>query len=354
MASNYPVLSEMFRFFWSPGRFLLLPFLLVFLLDNSYAQPKRYSFSQQKMGGPFNIILYADDSIRAEAVALNCFLLTDSLVSIFSDYLDSSELNRLSASAGRFNQPFIVSPALLDILLIAQRAWLLSQGSFDITLGPLTRLWRKARKENKWPSAQQISEKLALTGFDKVSIDSQNRVVLLKKPGMLLDLGGIAQGYIAQQVINRIKLSGLNTALVDVSGDICTLGKPPLKNGFVIAVNLPEQTDQLMPKHLLINNLSVTTSGDTYQYLLHGGKKYSHVLNPATGLGLTNSRNVTVIAGDGTTADWFTKACSLLPLPAAKKLAKTLHAEFMIAEVKNNRLVTYQSENFASYWQVNE
>jgi FAD:protein FMN transferase len=344
----------MFRFLWASGPWLLLYLLLFFLPDNCYAQPKRYSFAGQKMGGPFNIILFAEDSARASAVALNCFLLTDSLVEIFSDYSDSSELNRLSASAGHFNQPFIVSPALLDILLIAQRAWLLSQGSFDITLGPLTRLWRKARKENSWPSAQQISEKLALTGFDKISIDSQNHVVLLKKTGMLLDLGGIAQGYIAQQVINRIKSMGLTTALVDVSGDITTLGKPPGRNGFTIAINLPEQTDRLMPKHLLINNLAVTTSGDAYQYLLHDGKKYSHVLNPATGLGLTNSRNVTVIAGDGTTADWFTKACSLLPLPAAKKLAKTLHAEFMIAEIKNNRLITHQSENFASYWQPSE
>lgn len=322
----------------------------LFIQYNIYAQPNRYSFSMEKMGSPFNIILYAEDSTAAKMIAANCYALTDSLVNIFSDYIDSSELNRLCANAGHFNSPFPVSPALYDILSIAQTAWQKSSGSFDITLGPVTQMWRKARKEKSWPSNNLVAENLSLTGFDKVFMDPKNHLVVLKKPGMKIDLGGIAQGYIAQKVINRMQQKGVTIALVDVSGDITAIGSPPGTKGWTIGVNLPEQGHELLNKFLLVSNKAVTTSGDTFQYMLHDGKKYSHVVDPATGYGLTSRRNVTVIASDGTTADWLTKACSILPLPAAKKLAKELGAAFMIAEIKDENLKVHQTRNFRQYW----
>lgn len=303
------------------------------------------------MGSPFAIILYATDSTVAQSAATDAFKLVDSLVQIFSDYIDSSELNRLCINGAPGHPDFIASPALFDILTKAAQAYRLSEGAFDISLGPLSRLWRKARKEQTWPDEDTVTARKALTGFEKISLHPSNRAVNLAIPGMQLDLGGIAQGYIAENVIHRIASRGISIALVDISGDIIAIGAPPGKSGWSVGINLPESTSRLLPKRLLILNKAVTTSGDVYQYLLHDGKKYSHIIDPKTGYGITTRKNVTVIAGDGTTADWLTKAVSLLPLRKAKRLARQLQAEFLISTIKNNKLVTHQTKHFDAYFE---
>lgn len=323
-------------------------FLLVGLAG--YAQPKRFTFSQPKMGSPFNIIFYSTDTIQANTIASQCFQLVDSFVIIYSDYLDSSELNRLCATSGKTDNPVTVSPALFDILLLSKTAYEKSDGTFDITLGPLTKLWRKARKENIFPGDKMVKEKLALTGFTKIKLDTATRGVQLLQPGMQLDLGGIAQGYIGQQVIDFLKTKNIVDALVDVSGDIVTIGAPPGTKGWTVGINVPEKTDELQKRNLLISNKAVTTSGDVYQHIDHDRKRYSHIVDPRTGYGITSQKNVTVIANDGTTADWLTKACSILSARKAKKLAYSLQAEVLIAQIKNGKLVFHKTHGFGKYW----
>ena len=322
--------------------------LLVFC--SSHAQLQRMSFTRAKMGSPFTIIVYTHDAAAATNTVNRAFAMVDSLVNIFSDYIDSSELNRLCASAGSTRPAFHCSKALFDILMQSAAAWEKSEGRFDITLGPVTRLWRKARKEKKFPEPAMVQQQLALTGFNKIKLDTVLHTAQLQQAGMQLDLGGIAQGFIAQQVINYLGSLQIENALVDVSGDIVCRGKPPGSNGWTVAVNFPESSAALLPKQLLISNTAVTTSGDVYQYMEHEGKRYSHIVDPATGYGITSQRNVTVIAADGTLADWLTKACSLLPLAKAKKLARKLHAEVLITTLKKGKLVAHMSKGFAAYW----
>ncbi len=329
-------------------------FLFVFLVAVTFvctAQLKRYSFSHPKMGSPFTIIFYTTDSAKAGIIASLCYQRVDSLVNIFSDYIDSSELNRLCASANDAHKNFIVSPALFDILWLSKSAYEKSKGSFDITLGPVTRLWRKARKEHRFPEDSLVKLKLATTGFDKIKMDSNSHVVSITKPGMQLDLGGIAQGYIAQKTIDFLKSNEIDCALVDVSGDIVCIGKPPGSKGWKVGINVPESEHRLLNNILQLSNLAVTTSGDVYQYMEHNGKRYSHIINPTTGYGITSRRNVTVIAADGTTADWFTKACSLLSIAASRKLAAELKVEFLIAEIISGKIVFHATKGFGRYWE---
>jgi len=329
--------------------YFLTAFACYFFLC-SHAQLQRFSYTAPKMGSPFTIIFYAGDSAEAAAIANNCFGLVDSLVNILSDYIDSSELNRLCARAGKSG--FICSPVLFDILLQSKQAYKKSMGSFDITLGPVTRLWRKARKEKIFPNPALVKDKLALTGFNKIQMDSITHTVSLQQAGMQLDLGGIGQGYIAQQVINYLKSRHIKNALVDVSGDIVCIGMPPGTKGWTVAVNLPESENELLPKLLLITNKAVTTSGDVYQYMEHDGKRYSHIVDPATGYGITSQRNVTVITADGTTADWLTKACSILSIAKAKKLANSLDAALLIVEMRKGKLIFHTSKGFEKYWKT--
>lgn len=309
----------------------------LFFCFSATAQVKRYTFSQPKMGSPFGIILYAPDSVTATTAAQQSFALVDSLNTIFSDYADSSELNKLSATAG--SDSFVrVSPLLYKIIFDSKKSWKKSKGAFDITIGTLSHLWRTARREKRFPAPDEIQVAKSKTGFEKVIIDTLNLRVKLLQKGMQLDLGGIAKGFIAQQVIDFLLSKNITSALIDAGGDIACSNAPPEKNGWTIGINIPEQTDELLNNTITLNNKSVATSGDVYQYMEHNGKKYSHIIDPQTGYGVTFQRNVTVIANDGATADWLATACSILPVKKAKRLAKQYKASLIIATIHNGKV----------------
>ena len=320
---------------------------LVFAAD---AQMTRFSFTESKMGAPFTIVFYSKDSVQAVSIAKRCFVLVDSFNFIFSDYIDTSELSNLSKTAGVNSMPVKLSPALYDILIQSKKAYELSEGAFDITMGPLSKLWRKARKQQLFPTDSKISTIRNLIGFNKLIFDTLNYTVRLTQPGMQLDLGGIAQGYVAQKVIDFLLSQGIDHALVNASGDIVMSGAPVNKDGWVVGVNLPEKTDELLNQKLILKNRAVTTSGDAYQFIEKDGIRYSHIINPITGYGVTFHRNVTVIAADGTTADWLATACSILSLKKAKKLASILGAELLITELKRGRLKLNSTRGFRFFW----
>jgi len=325
---------------------------LLFISGYCHAQLQRFHFSQPKMGSPFNLIFYANDSTRANVLAAKCFQLVDSLNVIFSDYLPTSELSKLSATAGKESKPVPVSPAMMDILLRSKKAYQQSNGAFDVTIGPLIKVWRQARKEKTFPDDTIIKKILPLVNFNNIHIDTIHQTVLLTKRGMQLDVGGIAKGYTAQQVINLLKQNGITQALVDAGGDIAASGAPPNTNGWSIGINVPETEDDLLSKKIVLHDMAVATSGDVYQYIEHNGKKYSHITDPRTGYGVTLQRNVTVIAKDGATADWLATACSILPIKEAKKLATSMHAQLLIATTKEDHILFYFTKGFTNYLSV--
>ena len=311
-------------------------------------QKKKYHFSENKMGSPFNIILICDDSLKARQLAKASFLLVDSLVNILSDYDSTSELSRISANAGKGPQQ--VSSIMWNMLEKSKRCYEISNGSFDISIGALSHLWRKARKQKMFPDSTSITEARKKTGLDKMILEPVHHRVTLKEEGMILDMGGIGQGFIAQQVMDYLSKKGIKQALVDVSGDIVVSDAPDGTDGWTIGINLPEATDDLLPRKLLLHNTAVTTSGDAYQFIEHDGKKYSHIIDPRTGYGISSQRNVTVIASNGTDADWLTKACSILPIAEARKVVTTMNADFLITELVNGKVIYHQTKGFSKYW----
>jgi thiamine biosynthesis lipoprotein len=333
------------------ARIFAVSFFLLTTVNGS-AQLERFSFTESKMGSPFNIVFFCDDSVQAAHLAKQCFKLVDSFVFIFSDYIDSSELSRLSAAAGVDARPVAVSPALYDILLLSKNAFVKSDGAFDITIGPLTKYWRRARKTKEFPTDEAVQSKRKLTGFNKMIIDTISKKVTLTQVGMQLDLGGIAQGYIAQKIIDLLYNQHVNHALVNVSGDIVMNDAPPGVKGWTVGINVPETMDELLSRNLLMHNMAVTTSGDAYQFIEHNGKRYSHIIDPRTGYGVTSQRNVTVIAKDGTTADWLATACSILDIKKAKKLATQMNADVLIAEIKRGKVILHATKGFSKYWKA--
>lgn len=328
---------------------ILLVTMLLSNLFSAISQYKKYNFQQPKMGSPFNIILYAEDSINAAHAAQQAFLQIDTLNQVYSDYLPNSELNQLCSTAGSGNW-VTVSPILYSILVKAKAAGKESKGSFDITMSPVIRIWRNARRLKMLPSKDSIRLAMQKVGYRLIDIDTLNRMARLTKPGMQLDLGGIAKGETGQRVINRLTKMGFPYALIDAGGDIVAGSTPANIPGWKIAINLPE-SEELMDRQLLMTNAAVTTSGDLYQYLEVDGVRYSHIIDPATGWAVTNNRNVTVIATEGINADWLTKACTILPIKQALKLVgKYPGAQVQIAINKNQKIHFYRSRGFAAYF----
>ena len=301
------------------------------------------------MGSSFNIIFYHTDSAEAVVIAKQCFLIVDSINNIFSDYSTESEVGKLALQT---NQPVIkVSDELFSMIVRSKDAWKRSGKTFDITIGALTQLWRTAKKENRFPSEAEIKAAKDLIGFKNIIINERSKTISFKKQGIRLDFGGIVPGYAAQRVIDFLKTKNINIALVDASGDIVMGDAPPGKDGWTIGVNLPENEKEIWDKKLELKNFAVSTSGDVYRYLIHNGIKYSHIIDPKTGYGLTSHRNVTVITKYGADADWLATACSILPIKKAMALAKKEHAGILIATLKDEKITIYKSKGLDKYFQ---
>ncbi len=314
------------------------------------AQYHKYTFSQPKMGSPFNLSIYGTDSTATALAAMQAFAFIDTLNEIYSDYLPYSELSLLCATAGT-GKWVAVSEPLFSIVQKAVAASKVSRGTFDITISPVVRLWRQGRKEKKLPDSSSINTALQRCGYKKIRLDNKHRSILLSVNGMQLDLGGIAKGETAQRVINKLAVMGYPYALIDAGGDIVAGDVPPGVQAWRIGINMPESED-LMEKKLLLQNVAVTTSGDLYQYVDFEGKRYSHIVDPRTGWAITNTRNVTVISADGTDADWLTKACSILPVKKALQLVqKFKHTEVQIATLQNGTPVFYRTKGFVRYFE---
>ncbi len=272
---------------------------------------KRYEFSHRQMGTVFRVVMYAPDAKQAHRAAQAAFARIDRLNAVLSDYDPRSELSRLSATAGT-GRWVPLSRDLWCVLAFSQRLARQSGGAFDVTVGPVVRLWRRARRQHRLPKPQRLHEALAAVGWEKLQLDRCRRAALLRSSGMRLDLGGVAKGYAVQQALGVLRRHGIHRALVDGGGDLALGGPPPGRRGW--RVLLAPESPQVggKPQYLELACCAVATSGDAFQHVVIGGRRYSHIVDPRSGIGLTTPSTVTVIAPDGMTADALATALSVL------------------------------------------
>jgi FAD:protein FMN transferase len=262
------------------------------------------------MGVPFRIVLYARDEARAKAATEAAFARVSQLNAILSDYDTDSELNRLSRTAGQ-DQWVELSEDLWRVLIEAQNMAHRSYGAFDVTVGPCASLWRKARRERKMPDEAKLSAARAAVGYQKLLLDYNSPAAKLLVPGMKLDLGGIAKGYAVDEAMKVLRSYGIQRALVAAAGDIAVSRPPPGKSGWRIELPSLDETNA-PPQFISLHDGAVSTSGDTFQFVELDGKRYSHIIDPRTGIGLTDHSVVNIIAPDCTTADSLATAISVL------------------------------------------
>lgn len=252
------------------------------------------------------ITLYAPERSIAERACRSAFDRIAQLEDLMSDYRKDSELMRLCAQAG--GPPVRVSEELYFVLKRAQELARRTDGAFDVTVGPFVQLWRRARRTGQFPTQAEIDEARRYVGYEKMVLNDAERTVQLLVPGMRLDLGGIAKGYALDCALRVLNAHGVRHALLEAGGDIVAGLAPPGTAGWRIEVAnaSPER------RWVTLALGAISSSGDTEQYMEYQGKRYSHIVHPRTGWGLTTRVAATVIARDGITSDSLATALCVL------------------------------------------
>ena len=335
------------------GKHLTLSLLIVLAgmaTVNAWEEPTltRYSFSEPHMGTTFKIVLYAADEAAGKKAAQAAFARIAELNKILSDYQADSELMQLCKKAG--GDPVSVSVDLFKVLQEAEKIAKISDGAFDVSISPVVRLWRKAKRTGKIPPPHELKKALALVNYRNIRLDEKQRTVQLLLAGMLIDLGGIAKGYAADAALLVLRHHGITRALVAAGGDIAIGDPPPDAAGWKIGI-APLKDPQGDPSHfVLVKNAGVSTAGDLHQYVEIDGQRYSHIVDPKTGLGLTGRRSVTIIAPNCTTSDAWDTTCCILGVERSLQLieANADLAGLLVFE-SDGKVVTTPTKRFGQY-----
>jgi thiamine biosynthesis lipoprotein len=278
----------------------------------------RFEFGQTEMAVPIRIVLYAPDNATAAAAARAAFRRFHDLGAVCSDYDAASELRQLCEHSSP-GKPIQVSTDLWRVLVRARELSQRSEGAFDVTVGPLTLLWRNARRTKELPSPASIAAAREKVGYRLMRLDAGRQTVELLKPGMRIDLGGIAKGYAVDEAMAAIRASGITRMMVEAGGNIGLGDPPPERSGWRIGI-APPDVGQPPRQYVLLARAAVSTSGDLWQHATIAGVRYSHHIDPKTGIPLTGRMSVTVVGPDGLSTDGLSSAALILGSEKGMKL----------------------------------
>lgn len=282
---------------------------------------QRQEFFHPQMGTLFQVILYAKDTVQGHAIAQQVFARIDSLNATFSDYLENSEISRLSVSAGT-GQKIKVSREMWRLLHISQKISRASDGAFDISIGPLTKLWRRAFRQNQFPDLKEVEAARQKVNYRAIQFYAFGRKVQLKQAGMRLDAGGIAKGYAVDECFKVLHKAGIKSALVAAGGDIRVGAAPPDKPHWVIASKSMNEKGEVQDQELYYTNQAVSTSGDTYRFLDWEGRRYSHIIDPRTGIGMQHRQFTRVNGPSSAWVDGLDTAANIMGTADREKFMK--------------------------------
>ena len=237
---------------------------------------------------------------------------------------EDSEVLQVNRSAGR--SPVRVSPDTFSVIQKALEMARLGAGAFDITVGPLVRLWGIGTAAARIPSPREIAAALAKVGWQDVVLSPGDSTVLLARPGMALDLGAIAKGYAADEAGRILRARGASSALVNLGGNVLTVGKKPDGSPWRIGVQNPEEPRGTHVGIVEVGESAVVTSGNYERFFESGGRRYHHILDTRTGAPVSNGLSaVMIVAADSTTADALSTLVFALGLERGRALVESTH-----------------------------
>ncbi|WP_312823319.1 FAD:protein FMN transferase [Epilithonimonas sp.] len=272
------------------------------------------------MGSQFEITVVEKDFISAEQAIDKAITEITRIENLISEWRPETPISQVNRNAGI--QPVKVDQEVIDLTKLALQFSRLTDGAFDISIVAMDKIWKFDDTMETLPNAEAIQSSIRNVGYQNIEIDSINSTLFLKKKGMKIGFGSIGKGYAADRARTLLKQAGVLGGIINASGDISTWGTQPNGDAWAIGVNNPFRNGKVAAVIQKKTEMSMTTSGNYEKFVEINGKRYSHIINPKTGIPSTGLTSVTIIGPDATTANGFSTSLMVLGKKKGKKLMK--------------------------------
>ena len=275
------------------GSFVLFFALAQALPANPPGELLRLESSAEAMGSTYSVVLYGPDRDRLEEAAELAFAEAKRLDAELSNYKPDSPWSQVNRFAAE--KPVSVPPELFDLLAACVRYSQLSEGAFDITVGPLMRVWGFYKGSGHMPKPGEVKASLQHVGYKNILLDPKTQTVRFARPGMEMDPGGIGKGFAVDKMADVLRKAGITSALVSGSGSsIYAIGTPPGEKGWTISIRDPKDETKSV-QDIVLKDESLSTSGSYEKFFMADGKIYAHIMDPRTGFPAQGMLSVSVI-----------------------------------------------------------
>lgn len=305
------------------------------------AELSLYKQSMKLMGNHFEITVVANDEAWANERITLAVREIKRIEKLLTTYAEDSETNLINANAGV--KPVKVSEEIILLIERALRISSVTQGAFDISYGSVDKsLWNFDTTMKSLPSRDIAKQSVRLINYKNIIINKEASTVFLKEKGMRIGFGGIGKGYAAEQAKNVMCNAGVKSGVVNASGDLTTWGVMPNGEKWTIGIVHPEMADKVF-SYMNVSGLSVATSGNYEKYIVIDGVKYSHTINPKTGLPVTGIKSVTIVSTNAEIADAMATPVMIMGIEAGLDMINQINDIEAIVIDDNNTL--YATKN---------
>jgi FAD:protein FMN transferase len=295
------------------------------------------------MGNNFVITVVADNEWFALSNIDDAIEEIRRIEQLFTTYNEQSQTNLINRNAGF--QPVEVCQEMFDLIERSIQISKITQGAFDISYGSIDKkLWNFDQTMTSLPNKDQALQAVHLINYENIILDNVKTTIFLKEKGMRIGFGGIGKGYAAEMAKKKLIQNGVKSGIVNASGDLCTWGQQANGKPWTIGIANPDLPQNAF-SFLEISNKAIATSGNYEKYITINGKKYSHTINPKTGLPITGIKSVTIITDNAEFADAMTTPISIMGIKAGLFLVNQFPNLYCLIIDDSNTIYTSNNIN---------
>lgn len=293
--------------------------------------------TEQIMGTEVTITVVAKSRAEGAAAIEQGMAEIRRLDRMMSLYRDDSQVTKVNLAAG--SRPVKVSPEMIEVAEAAARISALTEGAFDVTVGPLVVLWQMRLKEGRVPADEEIARVRQRVNYRNIVIDRKEGTLFLRKPNMVMDFGGVAKGYAADRAVDVLRKKGINDAIIAIAGDIRLIGRRADGKPWRVGVQHPREKGKTLAV-LDLTDTYISTSGDYERYTIVQKKRYHHIIDPRTGRPARGMQTVTVVADRGEVGDPLTTALFILGPDHGMQILKASGYEAIMGDASGRVIMT--------------
>jgi thiamine biosynthesis lipoprotein len=300
---------------------LCLVSFFFFSCSNRNITEQIYQRTQFLLGTVVEITVVSNDPETANGAIKAAFDRIKEIEYQMTAKRSGSLVDKISLEA--IGRPIQMTRELCHVIEVCQNYSRMTNGAFDITIGPVTKLWLFDEGIEEIPKVKAVYNAMQYVGFERIHFDKEKCTIELDREGMSLDLGGAAKGYAVDEAVKKIKAEGIDAGIVNAGGDLMVFGAKPGGIPWTIGIQDPEYSDRIIAT-ISLNDMALVTSGDYERYIIYQGAKYHHIINPKTGWPARGCKSVSVASSRAFDADILSTAIFVLGPEEGMKLLESL------------------------------